>query len=103
MQQAPLAQRIAASRRFDLDHISAEVGEHLGRERAGDQLAKFNDPYAMQWLVHSHHPSHACCDEVMVGQSRKDENVGILHDPFQNGKGPIRSAQHWPHQGTARA
>src|SRR5690606_27760569 len=38
---APLADRVAATRRFDLDHLGAEVGQHRAGEGAGDQLAQF--------------------------------------------------------------
>jgi hypothetical protein len=50
LQQAPVAQRIAAAGRLDLDHVGAEVAECLGGERAGDQLAHFDDAQALQRL-----------------------------------------------------
>jgi hypothetical protein len=40
---APLAQRIAAIGRFDLDHLGAELGEDARGEGAGDQGAEFDD------------------------------------------------------------
>ena len=48
MEQPPLAQWIAprctvGSRRFHLDHFGAELGEHLSRERAGNQLSQLQD------------------------------------------------------------
>src|SRR6185369_413163 len=51
LEQAPLAQGIAAARsgplrigrRLDLDDISAEIGQRLGREGSRDQLPKFEN------------------------------------------------------------
>jgi hypothetical protein len=43
-----LRKRVAAARRLDLDHVGAEVGQRLGGERAGDQLAQFEDFQAGQ-------------------------------------------------------
>ena len=40
VQQPPLAQRVAGSRRLDLDRVGAEVGQGLAGERPGDQLAE---------------------------------------------------------------
>ena len=49
-QQPPLAQRIAAFGRFDLDDVGAEVGQRLGGEGAGDQLAELDHLEALQGL-----------------------------------------------------
>jgi hypothetical protein len=40
---APLAQRVAAVGRFDLDHLGAELGEDARGERPGDERAEFDD------------------------------------------------------------
>ncbi len=51
LEQPPVAQRVApraAGRRLDLDHVGAEVGQRLGGERAGDQLAQFQHLEAVQ-------------------------------------------------------
>ncbi|MCY1430815.1 hypothetical protein D9M71_467710 [compost metagenome] len=42
VQLAPFAQRVAAVRRFDLDHLGAEFGADARGERAGDQGAEFD-------------------------------------------------------------
>ncbi|MNL31471.1 hypothetical protein D3C87_1532600 [compost metagenome] len=43
IQLAPFAQRIAAVRGFDLDHIGAEFGANARSEGTGNQCAQFND------------------------------------------------------------
>jgi hypothetical protein len=43
LEQPPFAQRVARAGRLDLDHIGAEIGQRLGRERPGDQLPEFED------------------------------------------------------------
>src|SRR5690606_34338592 len=55
---APAAQRIAAARRFDLDHLGAEIAQHLGREGAGDQLSHLEYAYPGQGFVHVLPPFH---------------------------------------------
>ena len=52
VQLAPLAQRVAAIGRFDLDHLGAELGEDAGTERAGDQGAEFQHLDAGEGFVH---------------------------------------------------
>ena len=46
--RTPGTQRIAGAGGFDLDHFCAEVGQRLGRERACDQGAQFDDANAGQ-------------------------------------------------------
>ena len=40
VQLAPVAKRVAAARRFHLDHLGAEVAEHAASERTCDELAQ---------------------------------------------------------------
>src|SRR5581483_858529 len=42
VQLAPAPQRIAVARRFDLDHLRAELREEARRVRAGDQSAELD-------------------------------------------------------------
>src|SRR5690606_26347221 len=48
VQLAPLAQRIAAPRGLDLDHLGAELGQHARAERPGDERAELDHPHAAQ-------------------------------------------------------
>ncbi|MNN48534.1 hypothetical protein D3C81_1630160 [compost metagenome] len=43
IQLAPLAQRIAAVRGFDLDHVRTEFSANARRKGAGNQSAQFDD------------------------------------------------------------
>ena len=51
VQLAPLAQRVPAARRLDLDHLRPELGEHARAERSGDQLAELDDLDALEGLA----------------------------------------------------
>jgi len=51
LHHAPVAQRIAAVGRLDLDHVGAEIAERLAGEGAGDELAHFDDAYACERSV----------------------------------------------------
>jgi len=42
--RAPVAAAVAASRPLDLDHVRAEVGEHHGAERPGQDLGQVEHP-----------------------------------------------------------
>jgi hypothetical protein len=48
LQQAPVAQRVAAAGRFDLDDVGAEFAERLAGEGPGDELAHLDDAQALQ-------------------------------------------------------
>ena len=59
MQLAPLAQRVSARLavgrgRLDFDHLGAEFGKYLPCERAGDELAQFDDLDSIQRLFRAH-------------------------------------------------
>jgi hypothetical protein len=43
-----VAQRVAAFRRFDLDHLGAIVGEDTAGKGTGQQLADFQHPDSVQ-------------------------------------------------------
>jgi hypothetical protein len=50
-QAAPVAHRVAARRRLDLDHVGPEVAEQRADVRAGEQLAELDHAQALQRAV----------------------------------------------------
>ncbi|MNO82804.1 hypothetical protein D3C76_740890 [compost metagenome] len=65
VQLAPLAQRVAAIGRFDLDHFGAEFGTDTRGERPGDQGTEFDNFKAGEGFAGRRHGV-----SVAVGQSR---------------------------------
>ena len=66
-----MAQRVATGLtigrgRLDLDHLGAELGEHLPRERTGNELAHFDDldPFQRLFRAHSSLRSTTACANV---------------------------------------
>ena len=52
-QPAPIAHRVTAGRRLDLDHLGAEVAQQRAGERSGQQLSELDHPDPLQGPVAS--------------------------------------------------
>ena len=55
---AEAAERIAALRVLDLDHFSAEIGQHHAGERSGDHRPELDDAHAFEHVGHRAPPSN---------------------------------------------